>query len=141
MLVCHNRLKHLVLFTFDLLVTGVKTRYCPKCDVPPTEQGDLAPSNLRDINAVLNTLAKLAGNVQDFKEACKEVHIKPIIHPFWEQLPFVDIFQAITPDILHQLHQGILKHLISWLIQAYGTTAIDARFRHLIPNHHIRVFA
>lgn len=125
----------------QVLVTGTKTRHCPKCDVLPTELGDLAPSNLRDVNAVLNAHAKLAGNLRDFKEACKAVRIKPIIHPFWEQLPFVNIFQAITPDILHQLHQGILKHLISWLIQAYGATEIDARFRRLIPNHHIRVFA
>jgi hypothetical protein len=126
----------------QVLVTGTKTRDCPKCDVLATELGNLqAPSNLRDINAVLNALAKLAGNLREFKEACKEVRIKLIIHPFWELLPFVNIFQAITLDILHQLLQGILKHLISWLVQAYGAMEIDACFQHLIPDHHIRIFA
>lgn len=126
----------------QVLVTGIKTCDCPKCDVLPMELGNLqAPSNPRDINAVLNALAKLAGNLWGFKEACKEVRIKPIIHLFWELLPFVNIFQAITLDILHQLLQGILKHLISWLIVAYGTMEIDACFQHLIPNHHIQIFA
>lgn len=126
----------------QVLVTGVKTRDCPKCDISSTQLGNLrAASNPRDIHAVLNALSKLGSNLRDFKDACKDVHIKPILHPFWEALPFVNIFQSITPDILHQLLQGILKHLISWLVQGYGSVEIDARFRRLIPNHHIRVFS
>jgi hypothetical protein len=126
----------------QVLVTGVKTHDCPKCDIPSTELGDLhALSNPRDIHAVLNALSKLASNLRDFKDACKDVRIKPILHPFWEALPFVNIFQAITPDIFHQLLQGILKHLILWLVQAYGMVEINAQFWRLIPNHHIRVFS
>lgn len=111
----------------QVLVTGVKTRDCPKCDISSTQLGNLrAASNPRDIHAVLNALSKLGSNLRDFKDACKDVHIKPILHPFWEALPFVNIFQSITPDILHQLLQGILKHLISWLVQGYGSVEIDA---------------
>ena len=85
--------------------------------------------------------SKVSGNLRDFKDACKQVHIKPIHHPFWESLPFVDIFQSITPDILHQLHQGIIRHLISWLVQAYGAAEIDACCQCIIPNHHVRIFS
>ncbi|KAF8221630.1 hypothetical protein L208DRAFT_1326765, partial [Tricholoma matsutake] len=46
----------------------------------------------------------------------------------------------VTPDILHQLYQGILKHLKSWIISAYGAIEIDARCRQLPPNHNIWVF-
>ena len=66
--------------------------------------------------------------------------MKPIYHPFWELLPFVNIYQAITPDVLHQLHQGVLKHLLSWLAKAYGAAEIDAQSQWQIPNHHIRIF-
>jgi hypothetical protein len=56
-------------------------------------------------------------------------------------LPFTNVFISITPDILHQLLQGVLKNLIIWLILAFGPTEIDARCRRLPPNHHIHLFA
>ena len=44
------------------------------------------------------------------------------------------------PDILHQLFQGILKHLIAWIRLACGDAEIDAHCCCLPPNHHIRLF-
>ncbi|KIJ07096.1 hypothetical protein PAXINDRAFT_29701, partial [Paxillus involutus ATCC 200175] len=41
---------------------------------------------------------------------------------------------------LHQLYQGMVKHLISWIRLAYGDAEIDARCKRLPPNHNIRVF-
>ncbi|TFK64486.1 hypothetical protein BDN72DRAFT_774499, partial [Pluteus cervinus] len=38
------------------------------------------------------------------------------------------------------LHQGVLKHLVSWLTDAFGAAEIDARCRRLPPNHNIRLF-
>ncbi|KAJ7468866.1 hypothetical protein B0H11DRAFT_1636670, partial [Mycena galericulata] len=51
--------------------------------------------------------------------------------PFWEDLPFVDIFLSITPDVLHQLYQGVIKHVFSWVKEAFGPVEIDARCRRL----------
>ncbi len=76
-----------------------------------------------------------------YREACAKAHVKPIYHPFWEDLLYVNIYQAITPDILHQLHQGVLKHLLKWLSKAYGATEIDACCCWLFPNHHIHIFS
>jgi hypothetical protein len=44
------------------------------------------------------------------------------------------------PDILHQLYQGMFKHLKNWVIEAYGATEINACCRRLPPNHNIRIF-
>ena len=125
----------------QVLVTGIKSSECPKCDVSSKELGNpQASSKPRDIYAVRDALTKVSGSLRDFKDACERVRIKPIFQPFWEQLPFLDIFQAIAPDILHQLLQGVIKHLASWLVQAYGAAEIDARFQRVIPNHHVRIF-
>ncbi|KAG2118643.1 hypothetical protein DEU56DRAFT_974831 [Suillus clintonianus] len=125
----------------QVLVTGVKTTECPKCDIPPAELGsNAAPFEMRNLDAVLNALAAIDNGDLAFVHACREAGIKPIIHPFWEPLPYTNIFQAVTPDVLHQLYQGLIKHLLGWLAEAFGAAEIDGRCRRLPPNHHIRLF-
>ncbi|KAH6908394.1 hypothetical protein BKA70DRAFT_1029990, partial [Coprinopsis sp. MPI-PUGE-AT-0042] len=63
-----------------------------------------------------------------------------IQRPFWINLPFTHIHRSITPDVLHQLYQGVIKHLIGWVKGACGTAEIDARCRRLPANHNIRLF-
>ncbi|KAG1759121.1 hypothetical protein EDD22DRAFT_995726, partial [Suillus occidentalis] len=127
----------------QVLVTGVKTMQCPSCDVPSDELGLAAGAanyQPRNLDAVLDALCVLDEGGLAFIRACTEAGIKPIIHPYWEGLPFVNIFKSITPDILHQLYQGLVKHLLTWLSEACGSAEIDARCHRLPPNHHIRHF-
>ena len=53
--------------------------------------------------------------------------IKLIQDPFWLNLPYINIYEAITPDILHQVYQGIFKHVLKWIYAACGEAEIDAR--------------
>ncbi|KAJ7918864.1 hypothetical protein B0H13DRAFT_2433854 [Mycena leptocephala] len=107
------------------LVTAVKSGECPTCEFP------------RDELACQDTLDS---GPSIYAAACEDAGIKPIYHPFWEGLPYTNIFQAISPDILHQLYQGIVKHLIAWLTECVGEAEIDARCRRLPPNHNICLF-
>ncbi|KAJ7201798.1 hypothetical protein GGX14DRAFT_370811 [Mycena pura] len=123
------------------LATGTKNGECPICPCPTHELGDLAAMyEPRDIGAVLGALAKSEGNVTEFTKACKAAGIKPLFKPFWENLPFCNIFMCVTPDILHQILQGVLKHVFNWVKEAYGPEEIDARCRRLPPNHNVRLF-
>ncbi|KAG1847789.1 hypothetical protein C8R48DRAFT_615382 [Suillus tomentosus] len=125
----------------QLLAAGVKSMECPKCDVPTDElESNTAQCDIRDLHAVLDALALIDEGDLAFVQACRAAGIKPVVHPFWEDLPYTNIFQAITPDVLHQLYQGLVKHLLGWLAQACGAAEIDARCRRLPPNHHIRLF-
>ncbi|KAG0698877.1 hypothetical protein DFH29DRAFT_1016884 [Suillus ampliporus] len=125
----------------QLLATGVMAMECPKCDIPTGElESNTAPFELHDLHTVLDALASLDDGDLVFVQACCAAGIKPVIHPFWEDLPHANIFQVITPDVLHQLYQGLIKHLLGWLAQACGTAEINARCRCLPPNHHIRLF-
>ncbi|KAG1869333.1 hypothetical protein DFJ58DRAFT_723180 [Suillus subalutaceus] len=114
----------------QVLATGVKTTQCPKCDVPSDELGlaaGVANWQPRDLGVVLDALCALDEGGLAFVRACADAGIKPIVHPFWEGLPFVDIFESVTPDVLHQLYQGLMKHLLAWLSDACGSAEIDAR--------------
>ncbi|KAI1789741.1 hypothetical protein LXA43DRAFT_948029 [Ganoderma leucocontextum] len=126
----------------QLLVTCCKNGTCPKCNVPSSELGDVsAPDRpLRDLDKVLTALDEVGNTATAFSKACREAGIKPISHPFWTGLPYVNIFLSITPDILHQIHQGVIKHVLGWLKQAYGAEELDARCRRLPPNHQICLF-
>ncbi|KAJ7643458.1 hypothetical protein DFH06DRAFT_999028 [Mycena polygramma] len=124
----------------QVLVTAVKTGECPTCEVPRDELGEDTTYPLRDLESILAALDTLDEGPAIYAQACADAGIKPIYHPFWEGLPYTNIFQAISPDILHQLYQGIVKHLIAWLKECCGEAEIDARCRRLPPNHNIHLF-
>ena len=79
-------------------------------------------------------------NIHAFHLVCQQAGLKPIFHPFWAALPFSDIFVSITPDILHQLLQGMMKHLIKWLIKIYSVAAIDAQCKAMPPCYNTMLF-
>ena len=110
----------------QLLVMCCQNFKCPKCHVDWEELGKYAVYQNRNLWDVLDALTVFDRGPAAYIEACKEVSIKPVQCPFWENLPFTNIFQAITPDNLHQLYQGMVKHLISWIISAFGANKIDA---------------
>lgn len=125
----------------QLLATLIKTGNCPTCPVDRKKCGErdsaLGPRNPAPI---LTALATIKEGATVFTKACGEANIRPIQAPFWQTLPFLNIYQTIVPDILHQLQQGVLKHVISWLRTACGDAEIDARCRRLPPNHNICLF-
>ena len=122
----------------QVLVSLVKTGMCPICPAPRDDLGNwesiLEPHNTQKIIEALNTIDKGA---TEFTKACANAGIKPVQCIFWKNLPYVDIYRSITPDILHQLYQGLLKHVIGWVQAVSGDAEIDAWCRRLPPNHHI----
>lgn len=126
----------------QVLAAICKYTECPKCDIDHKNMGDRNSGfKLRDPNTVLDALESYdSENPGEFIKKCQKAKIKPIINPFWKNLPYSDPFQAICPDLLHQIFQGLVKYLVVWLTKAYGNIELDARCRRLPPNHHIRLF-
>ena len=109
-----------------------------KCECPRDKLGDEDEYEYRDLRDILGALAVFDDpDTQVFVHACREAGIKPIAHPFLEDLPYTNIYHSITPDILHQLHQGVIKHILSW---AFGKAEIDAWSQQFPPNHNICLF-
>lgn len=123
-----------------IAIVGCKMGECTTCEVPPKNLGDTDKYPLRDLESVLDALHKIDEDPTQFLQACRAAKVKPIIHPFWENLPYCDIHLCITPDILHQLLQGLIKHLTTWIKSAFNTHELDERCRALPKNHHVRHF-
>ena len=61
--------------------------------------------------------------------------------PFWAGFPLTDIHRCISPDVLHQLYQGVFKHLVVWVKQMMGDDELDTRIQALPPVHGVRHFS
>ena len=139
---CHPLLAGFVSdYPEQLLGACCKNGTCPKCTVPPDHLGDGETYPLRNLQAVLKALRTLDQGPAAYEKNCKAAGIKPVLHPFWEKLKGANIFESITSDVLHQLYQGVIKHLINWIKSIFGSTEIDARCRRLPPNHNLRYFS
>ncbi|KAI0055548.1 hypothetical protein BV25DRAFT_1815428 [Artomyces pyxidatus] len=123
------------------LVACVKYGVCPKCVVTHEDLGHSEAAPLRNLFDIVDALGQFDRGPADYVEACQAAGIKPVVHPFWEDLPYTNVFTSITPDILHQMYQGMMKHLISWVTDAFGAEEIDARCRRMPPNHNLRLFS
>ena len=97
----------------QVLVTGSKSGECPKCQVQNKHLGSGSmPLINRDLMKAKDALATADLFPMQYATRCREALVKPIYHPFWENLPYANIYEAIVPDILHQLQQGMVKHLV-----------------------------
>ena len=127
----------------QILSTGSIYGECPTCNVDHGLLGDYDSHNtnqLWDLRSVRTILDTFDQDPAGFLRACAKARIKPIIKPFWINLPYTHIFRSITPDILHQIYQGIVKRLIGWIIKAVRSEEVDARCCCLPPNHNLRAF-
>ena len=127
----------------QVLTSGCKTGDCPKCPTRQPELGNFEEDDyeFRDLKKILNALSTFEKDPAGYSAACSDAGIKPIVRPFWQHLPYSDIYLGITPDVLHQLYQGMMKHLVSWVTVAFGERELNARCKCLPPNHNVRLFS
>ena len=126
----------------QILSTGSVTGKCPRCNVDhdSLEDYDSQKNQLQDLVSVLDILNTFDQDSARFLRVCSFTRIKPIVNPFWKDLLYAHIFCSITPDILHQIYQGIVKHVVSWIIGVVGAAEVDARCRRLLLNHNLHSF-
>ncbi|QRV89363.1 hypothetical protein RhiJN_17381 [Ceratobasidium sp. AG-Ba] len=106
-------------------VTCTKQTHCPTCTVHPNSRGDLGEPELRDTKDVINTMERRADKgARRFERQ----GLLPI-RPFWKDDKDVELGSFITPDLLHQVHKGVMKdHLIKWVTTILGKPLLDERF-------------
>ncbi|KAH7098005.1 hypothetical protein BKA62DRAFT_814099 [Auriculariales sp. MPI-PUGE-AT-0066] len=112
------------------------TRYgqaCPVCDILLDDFDQDDTGDLRDQGDTLATIENartLSANARD--EALQAAGLNNVPEPFWKGWPYANIHAAMVSDVLHQLVQGMGKHLVQWLIElAQDEAELDARFQRL----------
>ncbi|KAG9087059.1 hypothetical protein FRC07_012922, partial [Ceratobasidium sp. 392] len=130
------------------LIAACQRNLCHRCTVPQEERGDYPdiphPPRIPDHTSI----ALQAYDHQHPTALFRDQGLKPFGKPFWADLPHANIFTALTPDILHQLHKGVFKdHLMNWCLtlvrHANQGSAEKVDFRYMaMPDHsNLRHFA
>ncbi|KAF8181570.1 hypothetical protein BJ912DRAFT_1023540 [Pholiota molesta] len=127
------------------LVTCSKYGTCPKCLCSSDHLQNPKPSKKCNKNwteTVIKTALKNSKQqLGPFHKECMQNDVMGgVFSPFWTGFPYTDIHNCITPDVLHQLYQGIFKHLVSWCQSCVGAKEIDKRIRALPPGFGLRHF-
>jgi hypothetical protein len=128
------------------LLSCSKYMDCPKCQRKKAALSDLgteSPSKTQEwTTETINSCRSQSTSWTQFYDLCMEAGVTPYVpNPFWADLPYFNIHNSITPDVLHQLYQGVLKHLIKWCQKLCTENELDARIRCLPPFHGRRHFA
>lgn len=115
------------------LVACCKENRCPICTVSPNERGSHEPQSRRTVQETMFFISRNHAGERD--TAFEAQGLRPVDQPFWQHMPFSDIFSSFTPDLLHQLHKGIFKdHLVKWCTEIISKAELDERFRN-VPSH------
>ncbi|KAF8755571.1 Zn-finger protein [Rhizoctonia solani] len=114
---------------------------CPVCTTLKENRGTY-PQNapLRQKSEVLLTIQKWKDGLLS-TDKLREHGLKPW-WPFWANLPYVNLGDCLTPDLLHQLYKGLFwTHLMEWIKEPelLGKSA-DARFKSMPRAHGMRHF-
>ncbi|KAJ7444666.1 hypothetical protein FB451DRAFT_1056190 [Mycena latifolia] len=122
------------------LVACCMENSCPGCSCGPRQRGDTDHAPMRDPTETLEAL--LAQSLGDYPTEFVDQNLRPI-NPFWADFPHCNIFACMTPDLLHELHNGAFgDHIVKWSTAATDGTAdeIDQRFKAMAPHPTLRHF-
>ena len=127
------------------LVACTKYGTCPKCKTPANDLGNPEPAERHSqewTEKILDEVKAFANNnPQKFHSHSMSYDVAGSVYcPFWKGFPFCDIHRSITPDVLHQLYQGVFKHLVSWCQKVLSPQELDHRIRALPPAYGLRQF-
>ena len=118
-------------FPEQALIACTMENHCPKCICPPEKRGEPLASVFEDgedpNRDPEDTIRNIQLHAADKPSAYHDHGLCDIPQPFWDGLEHCNIFNCITPNILHQLHKGVFKdHISPWCLKLSTKPKIDA---------------
>ncbi|QRV73901.1 plasma membrane ATPase 4 [Ceratobasidium sp. AG-Ba] len=118
-------------------VACIKQTHCPLCTAHPKQKGDLAnwPPRTHDEVTKAMDAHRVRGNAKFERMGLFDVD------PFWRGYPYIRVDCLLTPDLLHQLHKGVMKdHLTRWVTEILKKQVMDERHSTMPEYHGMRHF-
>ena len=126
------------------LVSCTKYGTCPKCKAKADELAEIQNHARRTqqwTTHVINEANTNTNTNASFRSKCMSQDVAgAVFEPFWLGFPHCDIHMSITSDVLHQLYQGVFKHIVEWCQELMDEEELDQRLRSLPPCYGVRHF-
>jgi hypothetical protein len=118
------------------MIAGLGGSTCPHCETDPSHLGDAECSPMRTPADILYKIQKIKTDFQaatgrsptleQFTDLACEHHLNGVERPFWQSLPELNIFEALSPDLLHGFHKFFHDHIYKFNLRGMGQDKYDA---------------
>jgi hypothetical protein len=100
------------------LVSCTKYGTCPKCKAKADKLAEIQKHARRTQQWTTHVINEANINTNTNASFCSKCMSQDvagaIFEPFWLGFPHCDIHMSITLNVLHQLYQGVFKHIVEW---------------------------
>ncbi|KZV89152.1 hypothetical protein EXIGLDRAFT_618514, partial [Exidia glandulosa HHB12029] len=107
------------------LVVCLGKNCCPQCDATYDNLGDNTCPHCRTGQSILDKIRSIRtahphADTWEFIQRSLEVGLSGVEHPFWEDMPHLDICRIMSNDVLHGLHKAFKDHTFTWVTNMVG---------------------
>ncbi|KAG9122594.1 hypothetical protein FRC07_000968 [Ceratobasidium sp. 392] len=121
------------------LVAGLGGQTCPHCVRDSTHLGDTESGLprtradfLKQLDGIKTAYKDTWGrspSLEEYLDLAGEKHFNGVNKPFWRFLPGVDIFQVLSPNLLHGFHKFFYNHIYRFNRTGMGLDEYNARIQ------------
>ncbi|KAL0062888.1 hypothetical protein AAF712_010209 [Marasmius tenuissimus] len=115
------------------LVGCSKYGTCLKCQCSKADLADMDEKSKQTqiwTTGVIDTAKITTRSVPQYVKRCMEQAVSGLVYkPFWTDFWDTNVYLALTPDVLHQLYQGVFKHLVNWCQSILSEDELDLQVR------------
>ncbi|KAG9074521.1 hypothetical protein FRC06_010625, partial [Ceratobasidium sp. 370] len=121
------------------MIAALGKQTCPHCECDPNHLGDHASGPLRTPADILDKIKKIkteykkawkhSPSLEEFVRLAGECHLNGVDKPFWQSLPQLNIFDALSPDLLHGFHKCFHDHIYKFNLTGMGQPEYGAHLQ------------
>lgn len=102
------------------LIACVANFSCVHCLARSGDLGKTTPCAHRTGQSILDQIAEVHrrrgedASVWSFVLGCRQEGLNGVAEPFWKHLPYIDICEVLSQDVLHSYHKFFFDHPVPW---------------------------
>ncbi|KAG8705191.1 hypothetical protein FRC08_001783 [Ceratobasidium sp. 394] len=121
------------------MIAALDKSNCVHCTATTNDFGSPEPHPTHTSQSILEAIARVQeqrhpnADPYHFSLGANKERLGDVEYPFWVELPFVDICQSLSVDLLHSYYKYFFDHPFRWNTNSIGEDELDARMKAQVP--------